>query len=655
MHLPVPAFWRQQGMFIYGENNPMKYIILGTAGHIDHGKSSLVKALTGTDPDRLKEEKERGITLDLGFASLDLPGGNRLGIVDVPGHEGLIKNMLAGVGGMDIVMLVVAADEGIMPQTLEHLAICDLLHVKKGLIVLTKMDMVDKDWLTLVQDEVRNVVKGTFLEKSPLVAVSSKTGENLPLLVQELGKLAAEVPPKSSNGILRLPIDRVFTMKGFGTVITGTLLSGTISTEQEVEILPKGIKTKVRGIQSHNQAAQRAVAGQRTAVNLQGIDKDQLSRGDTIVSPGFFKPTKTLDVKLDLLKQAPRGLKTGSRVRFYNSTQEAIGRITILGSNQLAPGEEAFVQLRLEQPVIIQQGDRYILRFYSPMETLGGGVVLNPHTRRHKPSTMKESLLNLGILEKGKPEDRLALLISGKGLTGMEETEAIGTVAADKLETTSALASLAQKKTVLRVDNLYVHTSPVGTLEKKMLDLIRLFHRNNPLKAGLDKEELKGMLRMRINPKVLNMTVDGLIKKKELETEGSKLRVPGFKAAGGKINDEVKNRIVEAIKKGVTQPPVREELPALFNISDKDARDLLKLLADEGRTVRITDSLHLDRDVVEKIKADLKKHLQEKKEITMAEFRDLARTSRKFAIPIMEYFDTQKLTQRVGDKRVLRG
>jgi len=633
----------------------MKYIILGTAGHIDHGKSSLVKALTGTDPDRLKEEKERGITLDLGFASLDLPGGNRLGIVDVPGHEGLIKNMLAGVGGMDIVMLVIAADEGIMPQTLEHLAICDLLHVQKGLIVLTKMDMVDKEWLTLVQDEVREVVKGTFLEKSPLVPVSSKTGENLPLLVQELGKLAAEVTPKSSNGILRLPIDRVFTMKGFGTVITGTLLSGTISAEQEIEILPKGTKTKVRGIQSHNQAAQRAVAGQRTAVNLQGIEKDQLSRGDTIVSSGFFKPTKTLDAKLDLLKQAPRGIKTGSRVRFYNSTQEAIGRITVLGTNQLAPGEEAFIQLRLEQPVIIQHGDRYILRFYSPMETLGGGMVLNPHTRRHKNSTMKESLQNLGILEKGKTEDRLALLIAGKGLAGMEESEAIGTVAADKQETTSALAALAQKKTVLRVDNLYVHTSHLGALEKKTIDLIKAFHKDNPLKAGLDKEELKSMLRMRINPKVLNVTIDGLVKKKQIETEGSKLRFPGFKAGGGKINDEVKNKIVEAIKKGGTQPPVREELPALFNITDKDAKDLLKLLADEGRTVRITDSLHLDKDVVETLKADLKKFLEKHKEITMAEFRDLARTSRKFAVPFMEYFDSQKLTQRVGDKRVLRG
>ncbi|HWR73882.1 MAG TPA: selenocysteine-specific translation elongation factor, partial [Nitrospirota bacterium] len=606
-------------------------------------------------PDRLKEEKERGITLDLGFASLDTPGGNRLGIVDVPGHEGLIKNMLAGVGGIDIVMLVIAADEGIMPQTREHLAICDLLHVKKGLIVLTKMDMVEKDWLALVQDEVREFVKGTFLEKSPIVPVSSKTAENLPALVQELDKLAKDVSPKSSNGILRLPIDRVFTMKGFGTVITGTLLSGTISTEQEVEILPKGMKTKVRGIQSHNQAVQRAVAGQRTAVNLQGVEKDQLSRGDTIVSSGFFVSTKTLDAKLDLLKQAPRGLKTGSRIRFYNNTQEAIGRVTLVGANELTPGQEGFVQFRLEQPVIVQQGDRFIIRFYSPMETLGGGMVLDPHPRRHKQAAMQESLKNLGALEKGTTEDRLALLISGKGLAGMEEADAIGTLAADKQEITTALASLAQKKIVLRVDNLYVHTSHLATLEKKVLDLIARYHKENPLKPGLEKEELKGMLRMRLSPKVLNLALDGLVKRKQIESEGSRLRLPGFKAAVGKDQSVVKDKIVEAIKKGGPQPPLREELPALLSITDRDAKDLLKLLADEGRTVRINDSLHLHKDTLESIRVDLKKFLEEKKEITMAEFRDLARTSRKFAVPLMEYFDSQKLTQRIGDKRVLRG
>jgi selenocysteine-specific elongation factor len=633
----------------------MKYTILGTAGHIDHGKSTLVKALTGTDPDRLKEEKERGITLDLGFASLDLPSGNRLGIVDVPGHEGLIKNMLAGVGGIDIVMLVIAADEGIMPQTREHLAICDLLHVKKGLIALTKMDAAEKDWLALVQDEIREFVKGTFLEKSPIVPVSAKTGENLETLKQELDKLAKEVAPKSPNGILRLPIDRVFTMKGFGTVITGTLLSGTISQDQEVDILPKGITTKVRGIQSHNQAAQRAVAGQRTAVNLQGIEKDQISRGDTIVTKGFFTTTRNVDASLSMLKQATRGIKTGTRVRFYNNTQESIGRTALVGTNELNPGDEGYVQFRLEQPVLIQHGDRFIIRFYSPMETLGGGMVLDPHPRRHKTSTMAGSVKNLGVLEKGNFEDKLAVIVAGKALAGMEEAAILGSLAADKQEITSALSALAQKKVIVRVDNLYVHSDQLAILEKKVLDLIAGFHKANSLKPGIDKEEVKGLLKARLHPRALTMAIDGLIRKKQVETEGSKLKLPGFKPAVGKDQGLFKDRIVEAIKKGGSQPPVRDEIPALFGITDKDAKDLLKLLSDEGRVVRINDSLYLDKAVLEAIKADLVKHLQEKKEIVVGEFRDIAKTSRKFAVPMLEYFDSQKLTQRVGDKRVLRG
>jgi selenocysteine-specific elongation factor len=633
----------------------MKYTILGTAGHIDHGKSTLVKALTGTDPDRLKEEKERGITLDLGFASLDLPGGNRLGIVDVPGHEGLIKNMLAGVGGIDIVMLVIAADEGIMPQTREHLAICNLLQVKQGLIALTKLDATEKDWLALVQDEVRDFVKGTFLEKAPIVPVSAKTGENLDKLKQELDKLAKEVSPKSPNGILRLPIDRVFTMKGFGTVITGTLLSGTISQDQEVDMLPKGITTKVRGIQSHNQAAQRAVAGQRTAVNLQGVEKDQLSRGDTIVTKGYFKTTRNVDCSLVLLPQTTRSIKTGTRIRFYNNTQEAIGRATLVGSQVMNPGDTGYVQFRLEQPVLIQHCDRFIIRFYSPMETLGGGMVLNPHPRRHRNSTMQESVKNLGILENGTLEERLAVIVAGKALAGIEEAEIIGSVAADKAEITGALAALASKKSIVRVDNLYVHTGQLTTLEKKVLDLIASYHKANSLKPGIDKEEVKGMLKVRLHPKALNMAIDGLIRKKQIETEGSKLKLPGFKPAVGKDQGLYKDKIVEAIRKGGSQPPVREELPALFGITDKDAKDLLKLLADEGRLARINDSLYLDKVVLETLKTDLVKFLQEKKEIVVADFRDLAKTSRKFAVPILEYFDSQKLTQRVGDKRVLRG
>ena len=633
----------------------MKYVILGTAGHIDHGKSTLVKALTGTDPDRLKEEKERGITLDLGFASLDLPSGNRLGIVDVPGHEGLIKNMLAGVGGIDIVMLVIAADESVMPQTREHLAICDLLHVKQGLIALTKMDMVDKEWLGLAQDEVREFVKGSFLEKAPIVPVSAKTGENLDRLKQELDRLAKDVAPKSPNGILRLPIDRVFTMKGFGTVITGTLHSGSISQDQEVEILPRDIKTKVRGIQSHGKAAQRAVAGQRTAVNLQNVEKDQLHRGDTIVTKGFFAPTRTLDASLTLLPGSARTLKTGTRIRFYNTTQEALGRITLVGMNEMQPGDEGFVQYRLESPVIVQQGDRYIIRFYSPVETLGGGMVLNPRPRRHKTRTMAESVKSLTVLAQGPLDEKLGILINGRALAGMEENEIIGAVAADKQEIANALSSLSQKKAIVRADSLFVHAAHLGELEAKITKTVADYHRTNPLKPGLDKEELKGMLKVRLHPKLLNVTVDGLLKKKQLEADGAKLRTPGFRATVSIDQGAVKERIIEAIRVGGAQPPVREEFPELFKISDRDAKDLLKMLSSEGRISRVNDSIYLFTETLEQMRQQLSQHLQDKKEITVAEFRDLVKTSRKYAVPLMEYFDSQKLTQRVGDKRVLRG
>lgn len=633
----------------------MKYIILGTAGHIDHGKSSLVKALTGTDPDRLKEEKERGITLDLGFAFLDLPSGNRLGIVDVPGHEGLIKNMLAGVGGIDIVMLVIAADESIMPQTREHLAICDLLRVKKGVIALTKTDLVDKDWLMLVQDDVRGFVKGTFLEKAPIVPISTKTGENISTLIQELDKLSKEVSPKSPNGVLRLPIDRVFTMKGFGTVITGTILSGAVNQDQEVEILPKNITAKIRGIQTHGKSAQRAVAGQRTAVNLQNVEKEQLSRGDIVVTKGFFSATQNIDATLSLLKSSTRTLRTGTRLRFYNTTQEAVGRIIVLGKNELKPGETGFVQYRLESPVIIQHGDRYIIRFYSPLETIGGGMVLNPHPSRHKTKTMPESIKNLTILERGSLEEKLALLISSRVLAGMEENDILGLVALDKQEIAAALAALVHKRLVFRIDNLYVHASHLEYFQNKILHTIAAYHKANPLKPGIDKEELKSAVKLRAHLKLLNAAVDILIKNKQLESEGSKLRIPGFRAAVGKNQEEIKEKIVEAIKRGGVQPPVREELPELLNITDKDARDLLKLLADEGSIKRVNDSIYIYKEILEKMQQDIITFLQKKKEITVAEFRDLVKTSRKFAIPLLEYFDTQKITQRVGDKRVLRG
>jgi selenocysteine-specific elongation factor len=348
-------------------------------------------------------------------------------------------------------------------------------------------------------------------------------------------------------------------------------------------------------------------------------------------------------------------LKTGTRIRFYNTTQEAIGRVTLLGKSELAPGDEGYVQFRLESPVIIQHGDRFIVRFYSPVETLGGGMVLNPHPRRHKQRTMQESVKNLSVLEKGGLDEKIALFIFGKSLAGMEEAEVIGAVAADRQEITSALSTLVQKKIVLRSDTLYVHFTHLADFEKRILQAVTEYHKANPLKPGLDKEELKSMLRVRLHPKVLNATVDGLVKRKQIEAEGAKLRLPGFRAAVGKDQGEIKDKIVEAIKKGGAQPPVREEFPELFRISDKDAKDLLRLLAEEGRIARVNDSIYLHKELLEKMRQDLLKFLTEKKEITVAEFRDLVKTSRKFAVPLMEYFDSQKLTQRIGDKRVLRG
>ncbi|MBI5199704.1 MAG: selenocysteine-specific translation elongation factor, partial [Nitrospirae bacterium] len=381
----------------------MRYITLGTAGHIDHGKSALVEALTGINPDRLKEEKERGITIDLGFAFLDISDDLRIGIVDVPGHERLIKNMLAGAGGIDIVMLVIAADEGIMPQTKEHLAICNLLRIKKGLVALTKHDLVEEDWISLIMEDIKEFIKGSFLEGSRIIPVSSKTGHNLDLLKDTIKEISLQVEPKSSDGLFRLPVDRVFTMKGFGTVVTGTILSGKISTEDTIELLPQRIKSRVRGIQSHNQKVSEAIAGQRTALNLQGVEKEDIIRGNVVTLPGFMYPSSLLDVKIEILKEAP-SLKSRDRIRFHTGTTEAIGRVILIETKEIVPGEEGFVRVRFESPLTAMSGDRFIIRRFSPLETLGGGVILDtsPERLRTKIRRQETSLINeLQIFEKG--------------------------------------------------------------------------------------------------------------------------------------------------------------------------------------------------------------------------------------------------------------
>lgn len=646
----------------------MRYVILGTAGHIDHGKSALVEALTGINPDRLKEEKERGITIDLGFAFLDFPDGLRIGIVDVPGHERLIKNMLAGAGGIDLVLLAIAADEGIMPQTREHLAICSLLRIKRGLVAITKQDLVEDDWLSLLIDDIRNFLQGTFLDSAPIIPVSSKTGYNIPLLKEAIKDTSLKVEPKSSGGLFRLPVDRVFTMKGFGTVVTGTLLSGRVSIEDTVEILPKGIRSKVRGIQSHNQKVSEAMAGQRTALNLQGVDKGDIERGDVVTSPGFMNPFSILDLKLEILKESPP-LKNRDRIRFHTGTVEAIGRVILYGGREIKAGGEGYASLRLETPVVTMAGDAFIIRRFSPLETLGGGVVLDPvpesRKRRLKPqdSRLEHGLM---ILEKGSLDERLSYKILSRGPAGIDTNSLYGWINYDLKEIEYSLIRLRQSGKVVQIEGRYIHRRLLDTLKNDIISLLEGFHGLNPLKGGMPKEDISSKFKIPLSPpfskggmggleirKIINKALEELERGGEIVFEKDNVRLSSFKV---ELRDYkgLKERIIELYRKKGTQPPMREELPEILQINEKVIGDILKLAVEENKLTRINDSLYLERDTFDDIIGRLKVFFRDKKEISVAEFRDMFGTSRKYAIPIMEYLDVIRFTLRVGDKRVLR-
>ena len=629
----------------------MRHIILGTAGHIDHGKSSLVKALTGTDPDRLKEEKERGITIDIGFAFLNL-GDIRIGIVDVPGHEGLIKNMLAGAGGIDIVMLVIAADEGIMPQTREHLSICNLLNVKKGIVVLTKKDLVEKDFLELQISEIRDFVKGTFLDGCSIVSVSSKTGDGIESLKKELEGIAKEVKTKSSEGLFRLPIDRVFTIKGFGTVVTGTLVSGKIKQDDAIEVYPKGIKAKIRGIQTHNQKTEEAFAGQRTALNLSGIEKEQIERGDVVSLPDYLQPAYMIDAELNLLKDAKRPLKNRTRIRFYTGTAEAMGRVYLLDKDELNEGGNAVVQVRLESPVVCLSGDRFIIRQYSPMETIGGGEILDPYALRHKKRDAKDIINGLEAFKKDNLEEKVLYFFkkeksekSGKALEGWINTS---------VEDLKAVAAaLASKGMIIDIgQGFYIHKSIFEEISKKIISGLKDFHKKNPLKHGIEKEVIKGNIKA-VSDTVFNYVINTLQKEEKISADKQLLRLSEFKVKLASGQEALKEKIIGIYLKANAQPPLREELSKELKIDDRQTKDVINLMVKGGELVRINDSMYFHKNVYDDIKARVSKFLSDKKEMTVAEFRDIINTSRKYAVPLLEHFDSMKFTRRVGDKRVL--
>lgn len=634
----------------------MKHVILGTAGHIDHGKTSLVKALTGVDTDRLKEEKERGITIELGFTFLDLPSGIRLGIIDVPGHEKFVKHMVGGVWGIDLVALVIAADEGVMPQTREHLDICKLLGVKKGLVVLTKVDLVDGDLLELVKEEVSEIVQDTFLRGAPILSVSSVTGQGIPQLASTLDHLSQEIEERPADGLFRLPIDRVFTMKGFGTVVTGTMISGSLSLGETVQILPSGTEGKVRNLQVYNRSVERAVAGERTAVNLQGIETSAIERGDVLIRPNTLRPTQLIEAYLEYLPDAPRPLKHRTKARFHIGTALTHASVFLLDREELSPGEGGFVQLRLERPVVALPQDRFVIRGSAAIQTVGGGTILDSHPDKHRrfsPSVIAD----LSLLKDGTNEQALRQHIRHSGMGGITLEDLLNRVEVSPGETQANIRKMAEKGDLLFIDPEKLKVIEKGQyqgLRELVLAQLGEFHRRSPMKSGLSKEELRTKLPPEVDIKLFQILINQLIQSKEVVLEKDKLRLPVHQISSADEKGLVK-RVEASVLKGGLQPPSPKELSEEWSEREEEVRAIFEHLTHEGVLVKIKGEIYVHRVSFENLKEELVAYLKSHQEITTPQFKEMTRASRKYAIPLIEYFDQSKLTLRIGEKRVLRG
>ena len=662
----------------------MHHVIVGTAGHIDHGKSALVLALTGTDPDRWEEEKRRGITIDLGFAHLDLGAELRVGFIDVPGHERFVKNMLAGVGGIDLVMLVVAADESIKPQTREHFDICRLLGIERGLVVITKRDLVDPEVLELVRLEVQDFVAGSFLANAPAVAVSARTGEGLDELRGELRRLSMEAPSRSLNLPFRLPIDRSFVMKGFGAVVTGTLIAGSVQKETEVEIFPLGRRVRVRGIEVHNAPADRAFAGQRTALNLAGINAHEITRGMVLAEPGLFQPTTTLDCTLNLLPSA-RPLKSHAQVHFHCGTAEMLAQVVLLDGKQLESGASGFVQLRLAEPGLFAPGDRFIIRQFSPVTTIGGGSVLDNAPAKHRAGDASV-LHSLRVLAKGDPESRLELLAALTGesaipalanRTGWSITEVLRV--AKSLETEKRLIGVGQPPALL------VHPEYFARLSKSILERLREFHAAEPLSSGLPKEELRAKLAAGAAPAlraavaglkpgaisgmrkrngswegrgapsavVFNALLQALAKEGKLDVAGESVRLAGHTIQLSPEEADARRQIAAAFEKAGLAVPSAPEVLANLHLDKGRAEKLLRLLVKENVLVKVTEELIFHQSALRELRQVLRQRKAQNPRLTVLEFKNLTGLSRKYAIPLLEYLDRERVTSRQGADRVI--
>jgi selenocysteine-specific elongation factor len=636
----------------------MHSLIVGTAGHIDHGKSALVRALTGTDPDRLPEEKRRGITIDLGFADLELDD-LRIGFVDVPGHERFVKNMLAGAHGIDLLALVIAADEGVMPQTREHFDICRLLGVSNGLVVITKTDLVDEEMLALVEDDAHELIAGSFLENAPLVSVSSRTGAGMDQLKSRLVELGKRVPPRSKDFTTRLPIDRAFSMKGFGAVVTGTLISGQIKEGDELELLPLKVNVRVRGLQVHNKSVTEAHAGQRTAVNLAGIDTAQIERGMVLAPPGRLRPTQIIDVWIDVLPGASRPVRSRSRVRFHIGATEVLGRVRVLDGSQIEPGRGGLAQLRLEAPVVAVHGDRFILRSYSPAETIAGGVIVDPFATKHRGREMDNVLQLLRLLMRDERAAKFEGFVRAAGIRGLRLSEVAAATGWTNEVLTNVSTEVQRNQSVIEVGGLYIARDSLDRLRSALVAELERYHKREPLARGMLRETLREKVFTHSAPELFNGVLALLEAEGKVVSEKDIVRSSAHRVGLSDQDVALKNRIEQIYIAAGVEAPSLDEAMTKANVpaaQRTQARKLLQLLLDDRKLVRIQGEMFMHAKVIEDLKAKLLTYASQHEPdrlIDVPAFKDLAGVSRKYAIPLLEYFDRDQTTRRAGDKRLI--
>ncbi len=631
-----------------------KHIILGTAGHVDHGKTTLVKALTGTDTDRLAEEKKRGITIELGFAHLTLPSGQMLGVVDVPGHERFIKNMVAGAGGIDLVLLLVAADEGVMPQTREHFDVCRLLGVERGIVVISKSDMVDAELLELVTEEIAELVDGSFLEEAPVIPVSATTGAGLDNLLAALDEMAKTVVERPESGAFRLPVDRAFVIKGFGTVVTGTVLSGSLSMGESVTLSPSGLSSRVRSLQAYGEERDQVFAGERAAINLHGLEKSEIERGEILARPETVLATSMVDLFYTHLSSATSSLPARSKMLVHSGTAALMGTVVVLNGQELLPGANAFVQVRLEKPSVIVYGDRLVLRSFARRETVGGGVVINPSPAKHRLKDYASLLPDFEKLKGGAATAVVSILVKQAGLAGLRLADLKSFLNFSGKALAKVVDELLARREIVRFDNerqLFIAGEIFTDLTAKIGLMVADYHQHEPMREGMAKEEVRS--RLRLSAPLFHALLQRLVKSAQLVVDKDLLRTPEHRVRLAVDTDKLKAQLVALYKKAGLSFPDYNSLAKELAAESEDIKSLMTILVKEGTLLKVRDGIFITPEHYEKMRLDVVAFLKKNASMTTQEFKAKINLSRKYVIPLFEYLDQRKVTARKGEARIL--